>query len=87
MPRRKQASPTTTDKRERYWLQHLQSAEAQGATLAAYAEAKELNVRHLYDWKRVLAKRGLLKRSPGCKRRGRSKLRRSHLAFARGPCG
>lgn len=69
MASRKQSAPTTTAERERYWLQHLQAAKAQGATLAAYAEAEQINVRKLYDWKRVLGERGLLKRSSTRKRK------------------
>ena len=67
MPRRKPTAPSTTAEREQYWLRHLRAAKADGSTLVAYAAAQDLNVHHLYHWKRVLDQRGLLKATPSRK--------------------
>lgn len=46
--------------RQRFWLEHLRSAEAQGVALKAYAHSHDLSVCALYAAKSDLKKRGAL---------------------------
>ncbi len=46
--------------RERTWLKHIEAAAASGGTLAAYATANGLEVKHLSPWKTALRRRGVL---------------------------
>ncbi|MEL6200036.1 MAG: hypothetical protein AAFR09_07520 [Pseudomonadota bacterium] len=52
---------TPLTKRQRYWLRHINAADASGGTLVAYAKAHKLKVRDLYQWKTALGRRGLLR--------------------------
>lgn len=54
----------TITERQQYWLDHLKSAEDTGSSLVDYANANDLKVKDLYQWKTSLVKRGLLS-SPG----------------------
>lgn len=51
---------TPLTKCQRYWLRHINAADASGGTLVAYAKAHKLKVRDLYQWKTTLGRRGLL---------------------------
>jgi hypothetical protein len=53
-------SKTPLTKRQRYWLRHINAADASDGTLVAYAKAHKLKVRDLYQWKTALGRRGLL---------------------------
>jgi hypothetical protein len=44
--------------RQQYWLNHLKAADAADISLVQYAEANELKVKDLYQWKTSLTKRG-----------------------------
>lgn len=48
-----------TDKQQ-IWLEHIQSAEAQGKTLSQYAHKNDLKLSALYNWKWVLKREGKL---------------------------
>jgi hypothetical protein len=60
MARRKQPTATTPGEREQFWRRHLLAAEAKGGTLTKYAAAHRLKVGSLYEWRRILRRRGLL---------------------------
>jgi hypothetical protein len=60
MARRRQPTPTIPGERERFWRRHLLAAEAKGGTLTEYAAARGLKVGSLYEWRRILRRRGLL---------------------------
>jgi hypothetical protein len=51
---------TPLTKRQRYWLRHINAADASHGTLVAYAKDHKLKVRDLYQWKTALGRRGLL---------------------------
>ena len=44
--------------RQKYWLNHLLTAQTSGINLVQYAEANDLKVKDLYQWKTSLTKRG-----------------------------
>ncbi len=44
--------------RQKYWLNHLQTAQTSGINLVQYAQANDLKVKDLYQWKTSLTKRG-----------------------------
>lgn len=46
--------------RQQLWLDHIKAADASDGSLVAYATAHDLKVKDLYQWKTVLARRGLL---------------------------
>ena len=48
----------TITERQQYWLNHLKAAEEANITLTKYAEANDLKVKDLYQWKTSLTKRG-----------------------------
>lgn len=54
----------TITERQQYWLDHLKAADAGGISLVQYAEANELKVKDLYQWKTSLTKRGFWASSP-----------------------
>jgi hypothetical protein len=60
MARRKHPTPTAPGEREQFWRRHLLAAEAKGGTLTEYAAARGLKVGSLYEWRRILRRRGLL---------------------------
>ena len=48
--------------RQQYWLDHVNAAQASGGSLIQYAEANDLKVKDLYQWKTSLIKRGHLEK-------------------------
>ena len=50
-------SPTP---KQKYWLDHILNAKAQGKNLAAYARQEDISLKSLYGWKCLLKKNGLL---------------------------
>jgi hypothetical protein len=46
--------------RQRYWLEHLNTAAISGSSLVDYAAAHQLKARHLYAWKTRLIVSGHL---------------------------
>lgn len=63
MARRKQPTRSAGSEREQFWRRHLLAAEAKGVTLTEYAAARGLKVGSLYEWRRILRRRGLLGQS------------------------
>ena len=55
-------TPAETD-RQRYWLEHIQTCEASGKTVAEYAVAKEIEAKAMYAGKKMLVKKGVLPRT------------------------
>jgi len=58
-------SETTTSKpvlteKQRYWIEHIQNAEAQKVSLASYAKTNQLDLKALYNWKWTLRKKGFI---------------------------
>ena len=51
--------PALTD-RQRYWLEHIQSCETSGKSIAEYAAAQEFDVQAMYAGKSALVKKGAL---------------------------
>ena len=51
---------STITRRQQYWLDHIKAADASDGTLVEYAKAQGMKVKVLYQWKTVLARRGLL---------------------------
>jgi hypothetical protein len=51
--------PALTD-RQRYWLEHVQSCEASGKSIAEYAAAQEFGAQAMYAGKSALVKKGVL---------------------------
>jgi len=51
--------PALTD-RQRYWLEHVQTCEASGKTIAEYAAAEGLGAQAMYAGKSALVKKGVL---------------------------
>lgn len=46
--------------KQKYWLDHILQAKAQGKKLAAYARQEDISLQSLYCWKSLLKKKGLL---------------------------
>jgi hypothetical protein len=46
--------------RQQYWLDHIKSADASDGALVDYAKAQGLKAKDLYQWKAVLARRGVI---------------------------
>ena len=46
--------------RQRYWLEHIQSCEASGMSMAEYAASREIAVRAMYSGRKTLIKKGVL---------------------------
>jgi len=51
--------PALTE-RQRYWLEHIQSCEASGKSIVAYAAAQGIAARAMYAGKKTLVKKGVL---------------------------
>lgn len=45
--------------RQRYWLDHLRAASAQGVTLAEYARVAQLDSDALYRWRALFKRKGV----------------------------
>ncbi|MEM1174025.1 MAG: hypothetical protein AAGI27_04380 [Pseudomonadota bacterium] len=52
------ATPIT--QRQQYWLDHIRAAGDFDGSIADYARSEGLKPKELYQWKTLLAKRGLL---------------------------
>ena len=46
--------------RQRYWLEHIQSWEASGTSMAEYAASKNIAVRAMYSGRKTLKLKGVL---------------------------
>lgn len=46
--------------KQQFWYEHVQQCERSGQTLAAYAAEHDLDVKRFYNWKWLLAKRGVV---------------------------
>jgi len=46
--------------RQQYWLDHILAGEAFNGTLVEYAGVEGLKVKDLYQWKTLLARRGVI---------------------------
>ncbi len=53
-------SNTAITEREEYWLDHIQATDKHKGTLVEYAKVEGLKVKDLYQWKTLLARRGVL---------------------------
>ncbi len=51
---------TPITKRQQYWLDQIQAANAFEGTLVDYASAEGLKVKDLYQWKTLLTRRGFI---------------------------
>jgi hypothetical protein len=52
--------------RQRYWLEHLRTANTQGVTLAEYARVAQVDSDALYRWRALFKRRGVpIVASPG----------------------
>jgi len=51
---------TTFTERQQYWLNHIRAADASDGTLVDYAKGEGLKVKDLYQWKTLLARRGVI---------------------------
>ena len=51
--------PALTD-RQRYWLEHIQTCEASGKSMAEYAASQGIAVRAMYGGKKILVQKGIL---------------------------
>jgi hypothetical protein len=45
--------------RQRYWLEHLRAAHAQGVTLAEYARVAQVQSDALYRWRALFKRKGV----------------------------
>ena len=45
--------------RQRYWLEHLRAASAQGTTLAEYARVAQVDSDALYRWRALFKRKGV----------------------------
>jgi hypothetical protein len=45
--------------RQRYWLEHLRAASAQGVTLAEYARVAHVDSDALYRWRALFKRKGV----------------------------
>ena len=48
---------------QRHWLEHIRACEATGKPMVEYATGNGLDVRRLYQWKKVLVNKGVLART------------------------
>ena len=55
-------SETTITERQQYWLDHIRAANRFEGTLVEYAKGEGLKVKDLYQWKTLLARRGVIAR-------------------------
>lgn len=45
--------------KQQYWFDHISAAQRNGQSLSAYAEAHQLNIKALYNWRWTFSKREL----------------------------
>ena len=56
----------TLTKRQRYWLEQIQTCEASGKTVAEYSAEQGLSAQAMYAGKKILVHKGILSRTrPG----------------------
>ena len=60
MEQRKDDRQTPLTEKQRYWLEHIETAEREGLSPRAYAERHGLRTSQLYYWRSTLRKRGVL---------------------------
>ncbi len=60
MEQRKNDGQTRLTEKQRYWLEHIETAEREGLSPRAYAERHGIRVAQLYYWRSTLRKRGVL---------------------------
>jgi len=53
-------SDTPITERQQFWLEHVEAAAAHDGSIADYARSEGLKPKELYQWKTLLARRGLL---------------------------
>ena len=63
MEQRKDSGQTQLTGKQRYWLEHIQTAEREGLSLRVYAERHGLRTSQLYYWRSTLRKQGILARA------------------------
>jgi hypothetical protein len=54
--------PALTE-RQRFWLEHIQTCEASGKSIAEYAASQGITARAMYAGKKTLVKKGVLPRT------------------------
>ena len=59
MEQRKDEGQAPLTEKQRYWLEHIETAEREGLTPRAYAERHGLRTSQLYYWRSTLRKRGV----------------------------
>ena len=57
------AKDHTLTARQRYWLEHVQTCEASGKTIAEYAMGQGIDAKAMYAGKKTLVKKGVLPRT------------------------
>ncbi len=62
MEQRKDDRQVPLTEKQRYWLQHIETAEREGLSPGVYAERHGLRTAQLYYWRSRLRKRGVLER-------------------------
>ena len=62
MEQRKEDRRVALTEKQRYWLEHIETAEREGLSPRAYAERHGLRTSQLYYWRSTLRKRGVLER-------------------------
>ncbi len=60
MGQRKDGRQVRLTEKQRYWLEHIETAEREGLSPGAYAERHGLRTSQLYYWRSTLRKRGVL---------------------------
>jgi len=60
MEQRKDDRQLPLTEKQRYWLEHIETAEREGVSPRAYAERHGLRASQLYYWRSRLRKRGVL---------------------------
>ena len=50
-------------RQEQYWYEHIQQAQSSDQTLTDYAHAQGLSIKHFYNYRSKLRKKGLLEPS------------------------
>jgi hypothetical protein len=57
------AEEVVLTKHQRYWLERIRACEASGKSVTAYAAEHGFQVRAMYDAKKVLVRKGVLRRT------------------------
>ena len=64
MEQRKDDRQLPLTEKQRYWLEHIETAEREGLSPRAYAERHGLRASQLYYWRSRLRKLGVLAQAP-----------------------